>query len=490
LEGANSVTSSASALEDGQGAVIDAENIELRFLTYVLSDDGSNLCGDPHEAPSELYPDIIDTDPERDVAAGTAQPIWMSVDVPAAAEPGVYSGQVTVTAQDHSPLTLTISLEVLSRTLPPPQDWAFHLELWQTPEEVAEYHEVEPWSQAHIDRLTPLLALLADAGQKVCTTSISSSPHGAQSVIGDSMVRWIKQADGSWAFDFTHFDEYVDLCQSVGITGQISSFTLVGWYDDYLYFDEASGTDKTLTAPPGTAAYNKLWTAFLRAFQSHLSGKGWLDSTYIALDEVDSVDVQNAIALINAEAPGLKVALASNAFYAESDADIFNWSPWVGAVDGARSEIAARTERGQATTHYSMCWEEQEHDTPNHLVSSDPAEQLWSGWFAQAAGLDGFLRWAAFSWPEQVLTDARHSAFQGGDWFLVYPGPRSSIRFESLRDGIEDFEKIVLLRDELSSEDLQALSETLNTVTYPQSDSTQVLREARATLQGLSRSLP
>jgi hypothetical protein len=33
-----------------------------------------------------------------------------------------------------------------------------------------------------------------------------------------------------------------------------------------------------------------------------------------------------------------------------------------------------------------------------------------------------------------------------GDCFLVYPGPRSSIRFERLREGIADYEKIRVLR--------------------------------------------
>ena len=34
-----------------------------------------------------------------------------------------------------------------------------------------------------------------------------------------------------------------------------------------------------------------------------------------------------------------------------------------------------------------------------------------------------------------------------GDTFLVYPGSRSSIRFEKLREGIVDFEKIRLVRE-------------------------------------------
>ena len=38
-----------------------------------------------------------------------------------------------------------------------------------------------------------------------------------------------------------------------------------------------------------------------------------------------------------------------------------------------------------------------------------------------------------------------------GDCFLVYPGPRSSIRFERLREGIADYEKIRLLRRMLAA---------------------------------------
>lgn len=41
-------------------------------------------------------------------------------------------------------------------------------------------------------------------------------------------------------------------------------------------------------------------------------------------------------------------------------------------------------------------------------------------------------------------TDFVH--WPSGDCFLVYPGNRSSIRFERLRDGIEEYEKINLLR--------------------------------------------
>ncbi|WP_420808023.1 DUF4091 domain-containing protein [Brachybacterium endophyticum] len=56
--------------------------------------------------------------------------------------------------------------------------------------------------------------------------------------------------------------------------------------------------------------------------------------------------------------------------------------------------------------------------------------------------LDGYLRWTYNSWPQDVL---EHPSFRygQGDEYIVYPGrrgPVSSIRWESLRDGLDDAE--------------------------------------------------
>jgi hypothetical protein len=69
------------------------------------------------------------------------------------------------------------------------------------------------------------------------------------------------------------------------------------------------------------------------------------------------------------------------------------------------------------------------------------------GWYAIAHGYDGFLRWAYDAWPADPVRDARHTLWPAGDCFFVYPGGNSSIRFEKLREGIVDFEKIRILRD-------------------------------------------
>jgi hypothetical protein len=85
---------------------------------------------------------------------------------------------------------------------------------------------------------------------------------------------------------------------------------------------------------------------------------------------------------------------------------------------------------------------------PNTFVFSPPIEGRWISWYTAARGYDGFLRWAYDAWPADPARDARHTLWPAGDCFLVYPGGASSIRYEKLREGIVDFEKIRMLREQ------------------------------------------
>ena len=61
--------------------------------------------------------------------------------------------------------------------------------------------------------------------------------------------------------------------------------------------------------------------------------------------------------------------------------------------------------------------------------------------------MDGFLRWAAFTWPRDPLFDGSFIHWAPGGTYLLYPGPKSSLRWEMMRDGIELAEKIRILRE-------------------------------------------
>ena len=89
-------------------------------------------------------------------------------------------------------------------------------------------------------------------------------------------------------------------------------------------------------------------------------------------------------------------------------------------------------------------------------------------WISAQRNLDGFLRWSYNSWTRDPFRQPVH-IFTQGDEYLVYPGkngPMSSIRWEQLKEGIEDYELIAELREkEAGTADSDALTEALTTAT-------------------------
>jgi hypothetical protein len=62
-------------------------------------------------------------------------------------------------------------------------------------------------------------------------------------------------------------------------------------------------------------------------------------------------------------------------------------------------------------------------------------------------GLDGFLRWAWNSWPQDPIQDATYWNWRAGDTYLVYPDGSPSLRFLELRNGIVASEKVRILKE-------------------------------------------
>jgi len=153
------------------------------------------------------------------------------------------------------------------------------------------------------------------------------------------------------------------------------------------------------------------------------------------------------------------------------------------------ADLAYRKQNGLISTYYVCC----AHKFPNVFTFSEPAEATYIAWYATAAGFDGFLRWAFNSWVKDPAVDSRFRAFPAGDTYIVYPGARSSIRFERLREGIQDAEKIRILRERflLSSPDksvrLNEEIEKFNIHTIPSIPCSEMLKQGKLILEELSR---
>ncbi len=440
---------SVSDLRNGK-SLIGAENIRLQFVSYVVSDllDTTKYgqCGsreDKSKWGEVLVADVLDINDSMTVPAGRKQPVWMTVSVPSDARPGKYSGKLTITSSNAKARSLNVELTVADHVLPPARDWAFHLDLWQNPYSVARYENVPLWSEAHFEAMRPVMRMLAEAGQKSVTATIMSRPWNGQTEDAfGSMVTKIRRIDGTWLYDYTIFDRWVEFMFSLGIDKQINCYSMIPWALQFDYIDQATSSPATFQAAPGSEEYNEYWGAFIADFARHLKAKGWFEKTMIAMDERPLESMQAVLGLIRKVEPAFKISLAGN-YHEPVIYDIVDFSEtFSGKQEFPESAKAKRKELGLTTTFYTCCAEAH----PNMFVISNPDEAAWLGWFAQAEGYDGYLRWAYNSWTLDPLTDTRFRTWPAGDCFVVYPGGRGSVRFSKLVEGIQDFEKVRILR--------------------------------------------
>lgn len=469
-------------------------NTERGFVRYVMTDelnkDGKGGCGrrpNSAEWDSTLVADVIDhVTPTLNIKANTTQPVWVSVKVPREnIIKGIYRGTVTVKEDGKVLAELPLTVTVKNHVLPAPKDWAFHLDLWQNPYAVSRYYNVESFSKEHFDLMRPIMKRYADAGGKVITTSIMHKPWNGQTFDPfESMVTWMKKADGSWWFDYTVFDKWVEFMMSLGIKKEIGCFSMVPWRLSFQYFDQASNQFKYFTGKPGEPEYEEFWTRMLKSFALHLKEKGWFDITHIAMDERSMKDMLATIAVIKKADKDFKISLAGS--YHKELLEPLNDYCVTMAETFSPEEIAVRRAKGMTTTYYTCCAEAR----PNTFTFSPPAEAEYLGWFAAKAGVDGYLRWALNSWVEKPLHDSRFTNWAAGDTYILYPDARTSIRFERLIEGIQAYEKIRILRNATDKrgrsknygKQLDKILEAFDPLTLTPASATDVVKKAKQEL--------
>ena len=442
---------SLSEFKNSKGDVLPADAFSGGFVRYVMTDelnkDGRGGCG--YRPDHSIYDSLLVADPidhlltSMPMEAKSTQAIWINCQVPQTVSPGVYRGTVEVKDGDNRLSTLKMDIKVSSRVLPAPSQWAFHLDLWQSPFAVARYYQVPLWSQEHFDAMRPLMKMLADAGQKIITATLTHKPwNGQTGDYFDTMVTWIKRADGTWAFDYTIFDRWVEFMMSVGIDKQINCYSMVPWELSFQYYDQATNSLQFVNPAPCDAAYDDLGGSMLASFTKHLKEKGWFDICAIAMDERPMEVMQKTLKVIRKADPDFKVSLAGN-YHEEIEPDLYDYCIVIGQNFPEEVRLR-RVAENKRTNYYTCCTEAH----PNTFTFSDPAEAAWMSYYSSKKHLDGYLRWAYNSWPLEPLLDSRFRSWAGGDTYLVYPGARSCIRFERLIEGIQAHEKINILRQE------------------------------------------
>ncbi len=453
----NDVEVKVSEFKQATGEKLTKDIATARFVRYVMTDTYGDGCGPRKNGdfPAALSADMLDSIQSLNLEAKKVRPIWVTVNIPKDAAPGSYLSKIAIISRGEVLKELDFSLEVINQTLPEASEWDFHLDQWQHPAAVARVNDVEVWSDAHFEALKPVMKMLADAGQKVITTTLNKDPWNVQTYDRyEDMITWTKKANGTWTYDYAIFDRWVQLMLDLGINKMINCYSIIPWNNEVHYRDAATDSIINVVAKPGTVRFEEIWTPFLKDFVAHLEKKNWLDITNIAIDERSSEEMAAAFSLLKKISPRLGVSYADNhkTYQRYPDSEDISISA---AHPFSSEDLRDRKARGLNTTFYICCADV----FPNQFTFSEPAESTYLGWYTEANNFNGMLRWAYNSWVENAAVDSRFRAFPAGDTFVVYPGARSSIRFERMVEGIQDYEKIQIVKNQLTEKnDKEGLS--------------------------------
>jgi len=230
----------------------------------------------------------------------------------------------------------------------------------------------------------------------------------------------------------------------------------------------------------GSPEYDQLMASQGKQIVDHLKAKGWLERAYIYwFDEPEPRDYEfviDGMKLLKRVAPGLTRMLTEQPeppLYGHVDL----WCPVVSAVKP--EAIAERRKAGERFWWYLCCGP---HAPYIGLFIDHPAVDLrvWA-WLSRKWGVEGQLVWTSNYWTSSAafpdpdiqnpwadpmsyvsgydFTPGKIGYWGNGDGRFLYPpnrypktdkakhltGPVNSIRWEMLREGIEDYELFALL---------------------------------------------
>lgn len=445
---------SVPTLTGPAGAVIGGGNVKVRFVRYTLAEVKNTVMR--RQSPAVAVGDILDDAEAVDMPAGGFRPVWVTVKVPGDAPAGTYRGMLELTADRDAKISFPLEVEVAAESIP--EKPTFFLDYWQRPHNTAAYHGVKLWSDEHFALMRPIYEELAAAGQKVVWALVVDDLwHRGSGIRDRAMVTRTRNGDGSWSFDFSVLDRYVDFCRSCGIGPQIHLYSMLRfqtWNAANMvrnhtldHIDAGTGAEERYFFPDYDAPeFEAYWAPFLQALERHAKEKKWTGDVYMAADEMNHKVIARMVEIIGRHAPSVRFAMANDRDFNDFKAiGIANFSQALrygqltpGFLDWAKE----RKERGEFTTFYTCNIPAH----PNNWATSPLAEQEWMGLFAAATGMDGMLRWAACSWTRAPLWDITAGRFEPGETQFIYPGARVSPRWEILRDSIENYEKIMVLR--------------------------------------------
>ena len=449
------------------GAVIPAANVEVLEVRYVNVERATDKSSVPGLWPDPLPP----LKGPLDLEANKNKPFWVRVKVPRDVPPGAYEGSIKLQGQDYS-ADAALRVEVYDFALPDRMTCTTAFGF--SPGNVFRYQKVSDaeqrrqvldkyWASFSAHHISPYDPAPLD-DPKVAWPQVNGSTTPEQLKPVFDWTAW--DAGMERGIDYYNFNSFRLSIPGLG-GGTFHSRRepeLLGYRED-------------------TPHYKAAFNAYCQEVQEHLRQKGWLDEAYVYwFDEPAPKDyefVMNGFNKLKEAAPDITRMLTE-----QVDPNLVGGpNIWCAVSNNYKHEPAEeRRKHGEKFWWYVCTGPKAPYCT---LFIDHPGTELriwlWQTWQRK---IDGILVWQSNYWTSSAAyPDANHPQnpykdpmgwrsgystpdgekrpWGNGDGRFIYPpeaaadanpsepvldGPVDSIRWEMLRDGIEDYEYLAMLK--------------------------------------------
>ncbi|WP_163506594.1 discoidin domain-containing protein [Fodinicola acaciae] len=399
-------------------------------------------------APGD-FPDALSNDTSLTVPANQTAPIWIRAYVPAATPAGVYTGTATVVSNAGN-TSVPVTVDVRDVTIPNAAQSSFTTAMWM--------RQLGPLDLGQTDIVKDTYGITKYSADwwalmdKVAASMRAYRLNSLSLPLITLMLDGKSYLDGStYHFNWTYFDQVVDRFMSTDhAVNQLEGF---GWFYNW---DGTTATSDiiggTPTAPVRTAvqsdtAQAKRWqTQFITALRDHVRAKGWESRFWMHVSDEVQTDTSDryraACDTIHSIWPQVRIADANNVQESQENvADKENFLVPNLMIANDHPDYYA----GAGKPFWLYTANIPTGSYLNRFIDQPVYAQREMMWYAYTLGATGYLHWAYDAWDYAIDDEDT----KGDGWIVkadtAHKTIKPTIRLESLRDGIEDWELLKIV---------------------------------------------
>ncbi|TFE24703.1 glycoside hydrolase domain-containing protein [Cohnella luojiensis] len=460
-----------SALVSSGSDIIAGSNLSYHFMEYEEKDTAKANPFWPEREGLELYPlsevpDPLSNEKSIEVAANSTQPIYIVNYVPSDAVPGTYEGTIIVKTS-LGDLTVPIRVEVYDATIPEVSQTDFVNYHWNmtngftwdgltwegSPPNPAfdvgqYYYGVETYSEEWFDLMAEFARVMTEYRTNMVWVRTDLFLNATGTLLSDFVTGIPEEID--WSL----FDRYVQTYIDNGVTHFANQHLIHAL--NKMPENEKPTAEWSTALPDYLPQTDAFLENYLTALNAHLEEKGWTSDNGFTwyqhiLDEPNNVNHKNwwtyaarKIKQINAETgsefktmdadPDGKLMVEETLPYLDV------MVPYTPTFHAMQDQYKAQQAAGKDMWVYTM--EVNQPPWLNRFWTQPTLTGRLLYWNLNQEGVTGHLHWAWNAW---------YTGPWNGDSYIVYPDKanktvKSSLRHEAMRDGIEDYELLNLIK--------------------------------------------